>query len=101
MTKHQPGDVIVLNWEYRPEWYAVRGHVSQEEFVAAWDDYNHEPGWTAEFTKLETLNQQYARWELHGHDGWEGGRRVLVLHKEQKRGCFPVTVADHKPPPRF
>lgn len=92
MGKYKRGEPIPLHWEGWPEEYVVAGHVTPEEFAAAWDAYEHTPGWTAEYTDGEPAHL-WGRWEVCGYRDFGSGQ-VLGVHREKGRGCFPVTVAD-------
>lgn len=91
--KPEPGDVIDLSWgDYPPDWYAVRGHVTADEFRDAWDGYWMEPGRTSRET--DEPRQCWARWTFAGQDEWGNAERLLSLYATRKPGRFPVTVGD-------
>lgn len=89
----QEGEFIRLVTEhgdtYDDEVY-VRGHVDEPAFreaVAAWHDDPDDP------PDYGPIRHAWARWEFSGQDAWGEAWRVLVEHREQKRGCFRVTAA--------
>lgn len=85
--RDRAGEYISLYWDdYEPEWYAVRGHVTPDQYAA---EMAREPD-----IKLDTPRHTWAHWAMVGWKSRTDKRRNLMLCDKPGRGRFPVTVAE-------
>ncbi len=87
MNHAEHGKFIELHWEYEPEAYYVRGHVTPEQFAAAVAPYYGNE--VASDLVVKTVEHSFARWIPTPHGDND---RVIRDEPERKRGSFAVTV---------
>lgn len=84
MPGESHGEYIDLAWDGGAEYYAVRGHVSDEEaFAAVMASYDND------VVVRPVARQLWAHW---GQTEWAEWDCTLMLHWASGRGRFEVTV---------
>lgn len=88
----QPGEYMPINWDSTPDEEYVRGHVTPEDFAAAYDLHASEP--TDPRMPAVPVRHEYARWSAEATE--DGPGLVLRTYKEPGPGRFPITAADYR-----
>jgi hypothetical protein len=91
---YERGDYIYLNWEDTPREEYVRGHVTSEEFAAAFNAYH----WGDDVYQAPppaSVKHEYARWEMSGYGEYGNGGRVMATHSTPGPGKFPITTVPY------
>lgn len=91
MSRHQPGDFILLWWDEEAPEMHVHGHVDHAAFVAIIEREHPKIG---RVPTVGASRHAWGGWRLDGQDEYGNAKSILRVYSTPGRGRFPLTYTD-------